>query len=183
MPSTVAEEAQQERPVELPAEVTQCCEGTLQVDATYLNLVQAHAIRYGTSAHAQAYGRRNLVETVYSYLGGTYVASPAPTAASWATPTASSSWGCSWPASTATSSDHGAPLGLVVGLAGDDRGRGRRVCSRWTLTVKITAAGIQPSKKPEEDGHKDRNLANSVRSWLLDGASASATSSGTGRRW
>jgi hypothetical protein len=69
----VAEEAQQERPVELPAEVTQCCEGTLQVDATYLNLVQAHAIRYGTSAHAQAYARRNLVETVYSYLGGTYV--------------------------------------------------------------------------------------------------------------
>ena len=59
--------------VQLPAGVTQCCTGTLQVPAAYLNLIQAFAIPYGTTAHAKAYGRRNLVETGNSYFGGTYI--------------------------------------------------------------------------------------------------------------
>lgn len=59
--------------VQLPAGVRKCCEGTLQLSAEYLNLIQACAIPYGTTAHSQAYGRRNLVETANSYFGGTYV--------------------------------------------------------------------------------------------------------------
>jgi hypothetical protein len=55
--------------VTLPAGVTRCCEGTLQVSAEYLNL----AIPYGTSAHSKAYGRRTLVETGNSYFGGSYI--------------------------------------------------------------------------------------------------------------
>lgn len=59
--------------VTLPAGVRTCCEGTLSLPATYLNLIQAHAIPYGTTAHANAYGRRQIVETANSYLGGAYI--------------------------------------------------------------------------------------------------------------
>ena len=59
--------------VELSTGTTQCCEGILQIGASLLNLVQADAIPYGTTAHNLSYGRRNLVETDNSYLGGTYI--------------------------------------------------------------------------------------------------------------
>lgn len=50
-----------------------CCDGTLTLTAEHLNLMQAFAIPYGTTAHAQAYGRRQGVETVNSYLNGAYI--------------------------------------------------------------------------------------------------------------
>ena len=59
--------------VQLPAGVTSCCTGTLTLSAGYLNLIQADGIPYGTSAHAAAYGRRQIVETDNSYLGGAYI--------------------------------------------------------------------------------------------------------------
>lgn len=52
---------------------TKCCDGIIQVGASLLNLLQADGIPYGTTAHNLAYGRRNLVETGNSYLGGTYI--------------------------------------------------------------------------------------------------------------
>lgn len=59
--------------VELPAGVTTCCEGTLTLSAEYLNLIQAHGIPFGTTAHTRGKGRRQHVETGNTYLGGTYV--------------------------------------------------------------------------------------------------------------
>lgn len=81
--------------VTLPAGVTKCCDGTLQVTAEYLNLVQGLAIPYGTTAHSKAYGRRNLVETGNSYFGGTYIDLSRTYSRLMGNTTASSSWACS----------------------------------------------------------------------------------------
>ena len=52
--------------VTLPAGVTRCRGGTLQVAAEYLNLVQGQSIPYGTTAHSTTFGRRNLSEAEFA---------------------------------------------------------------------------------------------------------------------